>query len=101
MDGKAARTTHGSKSVRERARRISDGLRGLFGRPALTLAVRGGGLKVAIRTDPSEMTAEMTTAVLRVLAGGDAFGHDRVPRRNGVWSEVRPSSEEEVEVPLP
>ncbi|MFG2697617.1 hypothetical protein ACIHEI_29535 [Kitasatospora sp. NPDC051984] len=41
----------------------------------------------------------MTMAVLRVLASGDAYGHDKVPRRNGVWSEVRPPSEEEAEVP--
>ncbi|MFJ5883018.1 hypothetical protein [Kitasatospora cineracea] len=84
-----------TSSAQHRADRIAAALHRLTGRPAATTRVRGGALRVTLRIDSPDVSAESALAMIRVLSLGDRYGHSTTGGWERVWAEVDPSAKSE------
>lgn len=88
--------THQGSSAGLRVQWIADALHRLSGRPAASVRLRGGVVRVTLRIESSAASAELTMALLRVLSRGDRFGHSTKAGWERIWAEVDQTSEDKV-----
>lgn len=70
-----------------RTRRITDALHKLTGRRPSVERSGDGGTRILLRVI-EQPDATQTLAVLRILALGDTYGHDRTARWQKLWVDV-------------